>query len=392
MVARSSGHIRPVHTTSMSNDTHTRQQLLRKQAELRSLYANLGRLRNRETSFIDSAAVIPALFQNQILKVRLDIKAVEDDLLDLDESRVTTPARELYWEAFTAEELEDWDKALKLYRQAARQGHPDANDAIRNIRYRIKVARTPAPVTVMGLNNAIGSTRVRLIVGIIAAILLVFIMITLLNLRNRWPRLTMAAITPTATATPLIILVVTPTPTAVLTSVNHPPSPTMTPSPTVLTPVSYPPSPEPTATKIRPTNTPTLKSIIISTDTPIPSSTPIRQAAPQIIDPQNGHVWHSGAGAIIFEFEPLDLAPDEVYCLDTLRGFDHTLTESWSFEAISSEDPSIVIEGSVFEIAQSQGIQCILWSAAIGQESCETLKSEKTEVRVIGLPNPCKFE
>jgi hypothetical protein len=88
----------------------------------------------------------------------------------------------------------------------------------------------------------------------------------------------------------------------------------------------------------------------------------------------------------------MDLAYDELYCLNTLRGYDQTLTENWSFPPTGSKKRSIVIEANVFRVAKAQEIECIVWSAAIGKETCENIISQSTEERVIGLPRPCDFK
>jgi hypothetical protein len=109
-----------------------------------------------------------------------------------------------------------------------------------------------------------------------------------------------------------------------------------------------------------------------------------------VLEPKNGLVWLDGT--IVFEFAQMDLAYGELYCLNTLRGFDKTLTENWSFPATGSKKPSIPIEANVFRVAKVQGMQCIIWSAAIGKESCDNIISQSSEERVIGLPRPCDFK
>jgi hypothetical protein len=164
-----------------------------------------------------------------------------------------------------------------------------------------------------------------------------------------------------STATPsTFILIVPDTATPLLT---HTPTETLAPT------VTDTPRPAPTEAE-----TPTL--------TPVPS--PMLRAAPRILEPKDGLVW--GDGAVVFEFAKQDLAYDELYCLNTLKGYDKTNTENWSFPSVSSKVPSIPIEANVFRVAKVQGIRCIIWSASIGKGSCENIASESTEERTIGLP------
>jgi hypothetical protein len=93
----------------------------------------------------------------------------------------------------------------------------------------------------------------------------------------------------------------------------------------------------------------------------------------------------------VFEFEPAGLGHDDLYCLNTLKGFDQTNTENWSYQAVGSKFPSIAIEAHVFRIARAQGITCVLWSANIAHNTCDNVISYNTETRVIGLPGPCKL-
>lgn len=116
---------------------------------------------------------------------------------------------------------------------------------------------------------------------------------------------------------------------------------------------------------------------------------PLR-TAPKIIDPPNGLVWKDGA--VVFEFEDLNLAHDELYCLATLRGYDEGLTERWGFPPTGGIKPAIPVKAKVFHIAKTQGIRCIVWSAYIGRGTCESIISHRTEERIIGLPQPCPYE
>jgi hypothetical protein len=108
------------------------------------------------------------------------------------------------------------------------------------------------------------------------------------------------------------------------------------------------------------------------------------------LEPKDGLVW--SAGAIVFEFADMDLAYDELYCLNTMRGYDNTLTENWSFPPTGNKKPAIPIEANVFRVARTRGMQCVVWSAAIGKHSCDNIISQSTEERVIGLPRPCDFK
>lgn len=83
---------------------------------------------------------------------------------------------------------------------------------------------------------------------------------------------------------------------------------------------------------------------------------------------------------------------DELYCLNRMRGYDITNTENWSHEPRGSKKPAVAVEANVFRVARAQGMRCIVWSAAIGQGSCDNIISESTEERVIGLPRPCDFK
>jgi hypothetical protein len=100
-------------------------------------------------------------------------------------------------------------------------------------------------------------------------------------------------------------------------------------------------------------------------------------------------VWLDGA--LVFEFETMDLAEDELYCLNTLRGFDKNNAENWSFPPTGNKEPAIPVDANVIRVAKAQDMRCIVWSAGIGKGSCETLISQRTEERIIGLPQPCNF-
>jgi hypothetical protein len=101
-------------------------------------------------------------------------------------------------------------------------------------------------------------------------------------------------------------------------------------------------------------------------------------------------VWLDGA--VVFEFQEMDLAEDELYCLNTLRGFDKSGTENWSFPPTGNKRPAIPIEANTIRVAKDQDMRCIVWSASIGKGSCQNIISHSTEERVIGLPQPCHIK
>lgn len=351
----------------MATDEHFREQRLRKQAELQSLYLNLANLRKQEATYIEASAGLPDLLVHQINEVRQEIRSVEAELLTLNDESIQTPARQFYREAFEAELAGDSDKAIKLYRNASHYNHPDAGVAIRSVRYSRKVAKNKAagagktwvsPSPARQLRN-------RLLVGLATLLILVLIVI-FISSRFFSPPLEVGSAEPTVTPTPpAVILIIpetaTPIPTDTATS-------TPTPVPTD--------TPRPILTEVLPTESPT------------PS--PTLRAAPRIVEPENNLVWLDGA--IVFEFEDMGLAYDELYCLDTLRGFDQTHTENWSFPPIGNKKPAIPIEANVIRVAKDQNMRCIVWSASIGKGSCENVISKSTEERMIGLPQPCDFK
>jgi len=306
----------------MATDEHFREQRLRKQAELQSLYLNLANLRKQEATYIEASAGLPDLLVHQINEVRQEIRSVEAELLTLNDESIQTPARQFYREAFEAELAGDSDKAIKLYRNASHYNHPDAGVAIRSVRYSRKVAKNKAA--------GVGKTwvspsparqlRNRLLVGLATLLILVLIVI-FISSRFFSPPLEVASAEPTATPTPpAVILIIPETATPI-------PTDTATPTPTPV-----------------PTNTPRpLLAEVLPTASPTPS--PTLRAAPRIVEPENNLVWLDGA--IVFEFEDMGLAYDELYCLNTLRGFDQTNTENWSFPPIGNKKPAIPIEANV---------------------------------------------
>ena len=107
---------------NMSAGVNAREQRLRKQAELQSLQSQLLNLRSQqEESYISSQATIPPQLTQQIDKVRQQLESVEDELISLGDETLASTGRQLYREAFKSELAEDHDKALKLYKQAARR-------------------------------------------------------------------------------------------------------------------------------------------------------------------------------------------------------------------------------------------------------------------------------
>lgn len=354
----------------MAASVHTREQRLRKQAELQSLYSNLANLRqSAEASYIAAGATIPERLVNQISELRHEIERVENELLALDDKSIQSPARQFYREAFEAERAQDLNKALKLYKKAARQAHPDAAAAARSVRYLMKTSRSKSGAGRTVWVATANPSRNRLLAGVAFLIVLVLVAAFAINgLSSPRPGEVIAEEpSDAATATPPVVILIVPD--------------TATPPPTATSTET----PAPTATD---TPAPTLTLELPPTETPTPS--PTLRAAPKILEPKDGLVW--GDGAIVFEFERLDLAYDELYCLNTMRGFDRTNTENWSFPPMGSEEPEIPIEAHVFRIAKLQDIRCIVWSAAIGKGSCDNIISKSTEARVIGLPQPCNFK
>jgi hypothetical protein len=356
----------------MASSVLSREQRLRKQAELRSLNINLNNLREREASYIKASAVVPDLLIHQINDVRQQVATVEDELQGVEASE--SPGQEYYRQALEAELAGELAASLKLYRRAMRQGHPDAAAAIRSINYSQKMAR-----------NRAESARTRLLLPVhypsrSLFIALILFMTVGLILVLAFIRRSQPAQSQEVEVAELPTIIETPTPPTIKLII--PPTPTLLPT---STPTSTPP---PTDT---PTSTSTPRQSIFPTATslPEPTSTPPLRAAPRMVGPRNGLVWNDGA--IVFEFEPLDLAEDELYCLDTLRGFDATNTENWSYKPEGSKFPAIAVEANVFRVARDQGMRCIVWAAAIGKKSCETIISEFTPKRVIGLPQPCNF-
>jgi hypothetical protein len=346
----------------MTVDEHAREQRLRKQAELQSLYVNLANLRDREASYISASAAIPELLYNQINEQRHKLNRIEDELLALKDESLQTPGRQQYRQGFAAELAGNLEQALKHYKSVSRSAHPDAEAAQRSIRYRMRASKRALTSPPVWDAKAMAQSRHRLFWG--AAILgLSALVVTLVIIGPGGESAAVLEATPTPTP-PEVILIIPATATATATATAIPTAtPTVTPLP---------------APVRRQTATPTM------TPSPVPTLRP----APQILEPKDGLVWLDGA--VVFEFKAVNMAYDELYCLTTMRGYDDTLTENWSFPPIGSKKPAIPVESNVFRVARVQGMKCVVWSGAIGKNSCDNIISEVTEQRMIGLPRPCQ--
>jgi hypothetical protein len=358
---------------SASVPTLSREQRLRKQAELQSLYIALANLREREATFIEAVAAIPELTIKQINETRHKIENLEDELFSAEEETPEALARQFYKEAFRAELGGEFSRAIKLYRNAGRYAHADAEASIRHLRYLLKWAKKDAVADRAWISTATGQSKRRLFFILITILILILIFVFFLSgLSPAEPEQAIAIeSTALATLTPSIVKLIIPD--------TATPPPTFTPT---ITPVpSNTPQPAPTAIILNPP-TPTATQLLTPTATLMP--------APKLIGPRDGLVWNDGA--IVFEFEMLGLADDELYCLNTMRGYDPTNTENWSYPPTGNDQPFIPVQAHVFRVARSQDIRCIVWSAAIGKGSCENIISANTAERVIGLPRPCEFK
>ena len=358
----------------MTTGVNSREQRLRKQAELQSLTGTLANLREQEESYITAQALIPGRLTEQITKIRQQIGSVEHELIGLDDESIDTPGWRLYQEGLAAEQQNDFTQAIKLYRRAARYAYSDANAAVRSLRYHIRVTSNKSDSAHPAWSAATAPSKSRFSIGVIATLLIFVLVVTLILNSYLSQPVEQIAVLETA-----VTLALTPTflPATILvpntaTAISTPTATTQSPTAT-----TAPPAPATTEVEAPPPS--------VSTAT---ATTPLK-AAPAVIGPKNDLVW--GDGAIVFEFENLSLPDNELYCLDTLRGYDATLTENWSFPPIGSKTPRIPIEANVFRIAKLQDIQCVVWSAYIGQESCEKMVSELSEARIIGLPRPCNL-
>lgn len=347
-----------------------RELRLRKQAELQSLYTNLATLRKQEASY---ASIVPERLLGQINEARSEIRQIEETLLTLDGKIFASSGRELYWQGFEAELAGDFQQALKLYRNASRRTYPDAEPAAQSMR-RINKAAKPPSFELWLPVSSVNPLRKQLVIGTTLVIILMVLLVSAYLISQLFmPPSQAIAVEPTVgqTTTPTavgLILIVPDTAT---------PLPTDTPTPTP----TETPSPTPINT-VRPTSTP-----IIPTQTATPTPVPTLRTAPKIIGPRDNLVWQDGA--IVFEFERYTLAYDELYCLNDLKGFDKTGTENWSFPATGSKKPFIPIDGNAFNVAKSQGITCVFWTASIGQGSCDKIISDSTAVRVIEMYGSC---
>lgn len=363
---------------SYSGGKLTREQRIRLESERLQLYNTLTNLRDRERTYIDAGAAIPKLSTHQTDDIRRRIDSVENTLLAAQTG--DSPdilAHRYYKQAFDAELAGDTDTAIKLYKKAARYEHKDAEPAIRSLRHRQKQLQAEAETAQTVFPAAPWPTRRRWLVSL-AVVLLVCVPLTILATNPLSFFNSQTAATSNVTITPLR------TPTSVLVQLITPILPPLLPT---FTATAVPPptdTPAPVATFSLPTPTPT------PTDTPEATPTAPLRPPPRMIGPRDNLVWNDGA--IVFEFEPLNLADDELYCLDTLRGYDGTNTENWSYPSTGSKKPFIAIQANVLAIAKAQGMQCIVWSAGIGEGTCTNITSELTPKRIIGLPRPCIFD
>ncbi len=325
-----------------------REHRLRIQAELQNLITELQHQRQREAEHLKSVSGVPQFTKDKIHELRRRIIQLEDEL-QADEK---SPAQRWYREGFAAELRGDAKKAIKLYKQAARKKYPDADAALRSMRYN---ARANKAGWLIGL-------------GILAAIAIAAFIF--------WRLFAPTSETPVAgeiTFTPVAVL-----PTAkIATRTPTSPPPTNTPRPTA----SSTPAP------IAPTPAPPLIATEVVQPVATPTETPTLQPAPKLIGPPDNLVWQGGA--VVFEFEAMDLNNGELYCLDALRGFDRSGAENWSYPPRASKTPAIPVDANVFSVAKTQGMQCVTWQAYIGQTTCQTRTSNLTTRRVIGLPDPC---
>ncbi|MDM8521556.1 hypothetical protein QUF64_16040 [Anaerolineales bacterium HSG6] len=358
----------------MTSDINIREQRLRKQAELQSMHINLASLRKQEASYISASALVPEILVNQINEVRNEIKKVERDLLALQPNLEDETARKLYWDAFDAELANDFKQANKLYRNASRYNYPDAEAAIQSTRHALKAVKVGNTATIWSY-TPVASERKGVVIGFVILLMVLLVGLLVISFSNR-----ILTAKPPDTIAEVIISTATPTSITIIQIIPDTATPLPTPTMTA--------TPLDTATA-----TPTDSPIVIVATEPVatdtPTSTPTRSLrnSPKIIGPRDGLVW--GDGAIVFEFEDLELADDELYCLIDLKGFDKRDTENWSYPTIGSKRSYIPVDAHIFRIAKTQGIRCITWKANIGKNSCANVISQDTEVRVIGMPQPC---
>ena len=317
-----------------------------------------------EASYIKNSIEVPALLLTQVNKIRQEIMVVISALVALKDKTVQSPGFHFYRQAVEEELAGNLAKAAKLYHRAAQHNHPDGRAAVQSVRYRLKISNNGGWAA--GLSWPPGAL---LLISLGAV--LIFAVAANSILLGRTPKQEPAAIN--------IEVAIRSTPTLIILAALNTPTPTSTATPVATL------SPTPATPTTTPVSSPTPL-----TPTSPPTPTPALGTAPKIIGPPDGLVWKDGA--IVFEFEKLNLAHDELYCLETLRGYDQTLTEMWSFPPVGDTKPAIPIKADVFHIAKAQGIQCVVWSAYLGRGSCETIISHRTETRIIGLPRPCPRE
>ena len=359
----------------MAAEILSREQRLRKQAELQSLYINLASLREREASYIRASAAIPALIVNQINEVRHGIIATEHELLAFNDDAKVPPAQKYYAQAFEAEQASEYARSVKLYKQAARYDHADADSAIRSVNYQAKITKKRAGNDRAWSPSQVSRPQRRILFALALLLLLTLVLILAFSGRSPAGSEQIAAVEPILTeiVTPAVVKLIIPN-----TATPPQPLPTSTPTATPLA----------TDTVQPPLNL--VQSETISTPTPAPTPTDSLRAAPKLIGPKDGLVWKDGA--VVFEFEELNLADNELYCLNTIRGFDINNGENWSYAPTGNKLPFVAVDAHVFRIARIQGMQCLVWSASIGRDSCDNIISKSTAERVIGLPRPCDIK
>lgn len=365
----------------MAAEKLSREQRLRKEAQLQSLYIKLGSLRDREASYITASANIPYALLGQISEAQQDIQLLETELAEPDDNSTEARGCRFYREAVEAETIGDFAKAGKLYKSAARYSHQDGNAAARSIRYKVKAQKLKEAAAEQDwLATSAGRSKQRMLLGFVVILILILVVIFAFSSGSSTEFQQAVAADPTRLVSPTLpvvqlIIPDTPTPLPILTATPSPVPVVMVDTPQVV--ATSPPQ------TLLPTHT--------HTPPPAPTRTPVPalKAAPKIVGPKDGLVWN--AGAIVFEFQEADLAYDEIYCLNTIRGYDSTGTENWSYAPTGSQKPSVVIEANVFHVAKTLGMKCVTWSAGIGKGTCENIVSQTTVPRVIGLPRPCEF-
>jgi len=319
---------------------------------------------HRQISPTSSASKLTT-FGNRLLAIENQLAAGED------EKSAESSARQSYTDAFQAEQAGDFKKALGHYKSAARYSHRDASQAMRSVRYKQKRRRQKTGTLWLPSNRRQANSRRLLwtIVAVIVILVIAFLVSGLVSPAAQQEVAAKATATATATLTPAIVQLIVPDTPTPLPTATLAPQPTSTPVPKiVVNNVTATEAPPPAATV-----------------TPVPTLRP----APQIIGPKDGLVWNDGA--IVFEFEALNLAQDELYCLATMRGYDSTNTENWSYNPVGRQSSRLPIEANVFHVAKVQGMKCVVWSAFIGKGSCDNPISKTTVDRVIGMPRPCDF-